>query len=144
MPLKTVSFALNAVAPRLEQRPVALPATPPLAPDHTRLGAFDADIARRLDGRQIPGVRLRNAFVRHPDRGALRVDVGIGQIGLDERAADRFRPRRASADRQARPPRQERRAQKRTTASGRAMRRAASAMRLSPKSSPPHAPFAAS
>ena len=89
----------------------ALPATPPLAPDHTRLGAFDADIARRLDGRQVPGVRLRHAFVRHPDRGALGVDVGIGQIGLDERAADRFRPARAGADRRQTDRRQERRAQ---------------------------------
>jgi hypothetical protein len=75
------------------------------------LGAFNADIPLSLDCRQVPSVRLGDAFVRHPDRGALRVDVGIGQIGLDERAADRFRVSRSSAERRQTNPSQEGRAQ---------------------------------
>ena len=114
--------SLNAVAPRFERDPYAAGGGV-IGANLTRLGAFDAYIARRLDGRQIPGIRLRHAFVRHPYRGALRVDVGAGQIGLDEGAADRFRPAGASADRQARLPRQERRAQSRDARPRRTMRR---------------------
>ncbi len=65
----------------------------------TGLGAFGGYIGRSGDGRQVARVRYRDGFVSHPDRGALGVDVGIGQIGLDERAADRVRVARSGADR---------------------------------------------
>ena len=41
---------------------------------------------------QIAGVGLGDIFVRGAHGGALRVDVGIVEIGLDQRAADGFAP----------------------------------------------------
>ena len=104
------------------------------------LPTLDPNVARRLDGRQIPGVRLGHVFVRHPDSGALGVDVGIGQIGLDERAADRFRAARSGADRRQTSRRKERPAKEASRRLRRIPRRAAPELPLSPRSSSPHAP----
>ncbi len=97
----------DAVAPRFESD-LGAAGDGVTSANLTRLGAFDADIARCLDGWQVASIRLRYAFVGHPDGGALGVDVGIGQIGLDERAADRFRAARSGADRRQTSRRKER------------------------------------
>jgi hypothetical protein len=59
----------------------------------------NSDVAEGADLRQIARIRLGHALVGLADRGALRIDVRIGEIGLDERAADRFRPTPISAER---------------------------------------------
>jgi len=66
------------------------------------------------DGRdlwQIACIGFGHAFVGLADCRALRVDVGVGQIGLDESAANRFRPARSGADRRQTRRREQSRAQ---------------------------------
>ena len=51
------------------------------------VGVLDAGAADRRDRRQVARVRLGHALVGCANRGALRVDVGVVQIGLDQGAA---------------------------------------------------------
>src|SRR4029079_18869808 len=53
---------LNTIASRLDIDHCAA-GDAAVGPADTRLGAFDADIAGRLDGREVSGVRLRNVLV---------------------------------------------------------------------------------
>ena len=52
------------------------------------------------DGRQIAGIRLGNVLVLRAHRGALLIDVGVVEIGLGQRAADRLGARARRHQRQ--------------------------------------------
>ena len=51
---------------------------------------FETRLGVRRHGRKLGGLGLGQAFIRRADGGALRVQVGIVEIGFDQRSADRF------------------------------------------------------